>query len=506
MKKKGHLPNSFTYSSLMWGYFEAGDSHKAILIWKEMADNNCNHHEVCYSILINGLCKNGKLKEALMLWKQMLSRGIKLDVVAYSSMIHGFCNAQLVEQGMKLFDQMLCHEPKLQPDVVTYNILLNAFCMKNSVSRAIDILNTMLDHGCDPGFITCDIFLKTLRDNIDPPQDGREFLDELVVRLIKRQRIVGASNIIEFEKPSLIVGAGCVADILRIYPFQFVVVGSCVLFSGVRPIFGWFYLSSWGLVLVFRESAFFSVVSVCGIAERFVVFILFSVSVCGIAERFVVQKAELVILCIGKYSGFPNIREFPFKKGPKVFKGKVIHSMDYSALDNENAAELITDKRVTVVGSGKSALDIAAECASANANGVAHPCTIIQRTIHWFIPDFKIGGINLGFLYFNRFAELSLHKPGEPFLLSLVATLLSPLRMGISKLVETYLRWKLPLKKYGLIPNHSFLQDTTTCRTGILPGFFFDKVKNGSIVIKKSQSFSFYKDGLIINGESKPHD
>jgi dimethylaniline monooxygenase (N-oxide forming) len=31
-------------------------------------------------------------------------------------------------------------------------------------------------------------------------------------------------------------------------------------------------------------------------------------------------------------------------------------------------------------------------------------------------------------------------------------------------------------------------------------------VKNGSIVIKKSQSFSFYKDGLIINGESKPHE
>lgn len=197
MKNKGYLPNSFTYSSLMRGYFEAGDSHKAILVWKEMANNNCIHNEVCYSILINGLCKDGKFMEALMVWKQMLSRGIKLDVVAYSSMIHGFCNANLVEQGLKLFNQMLCQGPVVQPDVITYNILLNAFCIQKSIFRAIDILNIMLDQGCDPDFITCDIFLKTLRENMNPPQDGREFLDELVVRLVKRQRTIGASKIIE---------------------------------------------------------------------------------------------------------------------------------------------------------------------------------------------------------------------------------------------------------------------------------------------------------------------
>jgi dimethylaniline monooxygenase (N-oxide forming) len=42
------------------------------------------------------------------------------------------------------------------------------------------------------------------------------------------------------------------------------------------------------------------------------------------------------------------------------------------------------------------------------------------------------------------------------------------------------------------------------CTFGVLPEFFFDKVKEGSIVIKKSQSFSFCKEGLIINGEAKP--
>lgn len=35
----------------------------------------------------------------------------------------------------------------------------------------------------------------------------------------------------------------------------------------------------------------------------------------------------------------------------------------------------------------------------------------------------------------------------------------------------------------------------------MLPEKFYDKVDEGSLVLKKSESFSFYKEGLIINGE-----
>ncbi|KAK7411661.1 hypothetical protein VNO78_03096 [Psophocarpus tetragonolobus] len=215
-----------------------------------------------------------------------------------------------------------------------------------------------------------------------------------------------------------------------------------------------------------------------------------------------VHKAEFVVLCIGKYSGFPNIPEFPPGKGPEVFNGKVMHSMDYSNLDNETAAELIKGKSVTIIGSAKSGLDLADECA--NANGIKHPCTIIQRTMHWCLPDFNMWGIIVGFLYLNRLGEFFVHKPGEPLLLGLLATLLSPLRWGISKLIETTLKWKLPLKKYGLVPNHSFLQDLSTCLLGLFPENFFDKLKEGSILIKKSQSFNFCREGVTIDGESKP--
>ncbi|CAK9159014.1 unnamed protein product [Ilex paraguariensis] len=213
-------------------------------------------------------------------------------------------------------------------------------------------------------------------------------------------------------------------------------------------------------------------------------------------------EVEFVIVCTGRFSGVPNFPEFPQGHGPEVYYGKVMHSMDYSAMDNAAAAELLKGKKIAVIGSSKSAVDISAECA--DANGTNYPCTMIQRNIHWMLPGFFVCGVNLGYLYFNRFSELLFHKPGETFLLSVLATLLSPLRWGISKFVESYLRWKFPLKKYGMVPKDSFFHDVTSCIILLLPKYFYDKVIEGSIILKKSQSFSFCKEGLLIEGEDEP--
>ncbi|KAL6214135.1 hypothetical protein ACLB2K_013573 [Fragaria x ananassa] len=143
-----------------------------------------------------------------------------------------------------------------------------------------------------------------------------------------------------------------------------------------------------------------------------------------------VHVVDFVILCIGRFSGVPKIPEFPLNKGPEAFQGKVIHSMEYADMDYETAAKFVTGKQVTVVGYQKSAMDIAMECSNAN---------MLYKTEHWNVPDYLPWGVPLAYIYFNRFAELLVHKPGEGFLLNLLATLLAPLRWAFSKFVETHI-------------------------------------------------------------------
>nr|XP_027192978.1 probable flavin-containing monooxygenase 1 [Cicer arietinum] len=206
---------------------------------------------------------------------------------------------------------------------------------------------------------------------------------------------------------------------------------------------------------------------------------------------------EFVVVCIGKYGDVPKMPMFPRKKGPEIFNGKLLHSLDYCKLDQQATNQLLKNKKVVVVGYKKSGIDLALECAMANQGPEGQPCTILVRTLHWTIPHYWIWGLPFFLFYSTRSSQLLHERPNQGLLRALLCFMLSPMRHGISKFIESYLLWKLPLEKYGLKPEHPFLEDYASCQMAIMPENFFSEVEKGKICFKKTSSKWWFWDGGI---------
>ncbi|KAM0836478.1 hypothetical protein ACQ4PT_062294 [Festuca glaucescens] len=212
-----------------------------------------------------------------------------------------------------------------------------------------------------------------------------------------------------------------------------------------------------------------------------------------------VHEFDFLILCIGRFSGVPNIPAFPPDGGPEAFGGWVLHSMDLSDMADADAAALVKDKRVAVVGASKTAFEIAAECAE--ANGAGRPCTMVCRNPQWLLHGTNVWGmVNIAYLYMNRFAELMVPRPGAGVASRLLAALLAPLAWAISTATGAYYRREIPMREYGMVPGHGFARSISSCLISMLPDGFYDRVKEGSLVFARSKSFSICEDGLMLDG------
>ncbi|XP_059633246.1 probable flavin-containing monooxygenase 1 isoform X2 [Cornus florida] len=169
---------------------------------------------------------------------------------------------------------------------------------------------------------------------------------------------------------------------------------------------------------------------------------------------------EFLVVCTGKYGDIPKIPAFPHNRGPEIFQGQVLHTLDYSKLNEEEATQLFRGKKVVVVGYKKSAIDLAVESAEANQGLDVQPCTMVIRTLHWTVPHYSIWGL------------------------------------AMSKIIESYLVWKLPLEKYGLKPDHPFEEDYASCQMAILPENFFDEADKGNIAFKRASKWWFWEGGV----------
>ncbi|KAI7731092.1 hypothetical protein M8C21_028097 [Ambrosia artemisiifolia] len=151
----------------------------------------------------------------------------------------------------------------------------------------------------------------------------------------------------------------------------------------------------------------------------------------------------------------------------------------------------------------QSAIDLALECAQANQGEEGKSCTMVVRTSHWIVPHYSIWGLPFYLFYSTRFSQFLHQRPNQGALRNLLCLLLSPARKATSKLIESYLLWKLPLVKYGLKPDHPFEEDYASCQMAILPDTFFSEADKGKINFKRASSWWFSEGGVEFDDNTK---
>jgi dimethylaniline monooxygenase (N-oxide forming) len=60
------------------------------------------------------------------------------------------------------------------------------------------------------------------------------------------------------------------------------------------------------------------------------------------------------------------------------------------------------------------------------------------------------------------------------------------------------------MKKHDMVPDHSLFEALAAATIAITPKDHYKRLEEGSIVLKKSKTFSFCKDGVLVEGEPSP--
>ena len=80
---------------------------------------------ITYSALINGFCDLGQTEDAQRLVYEMKEHGCTLNVITYTILLNGACKARIPKKALEILDKML--EKQCAPTIVTYTALIQSF-------------------------------------------------------------------------------------------------------------------------------------------------------------------------------------------------------------------------------------------------------------------------------------------------------------------------------------------------------------------------------------------
>jgi cation diffusion facilitator CzcD-associated flavoprotein CzcO len=198
---------------------------------------------------------------------------------------------------------------------------------------------------------------------------------------------------------------------------------------------------------------------------------------------------DFVLICNGTF----NIPKMPVLAGKEDFiaaGGMILHSSKF------NDTSLIKDKKVIVIGFGKSACDIATLAAN-----TAKESTLIFRRSLWKIPKFFFNKIHFEDILMTRFAEIWLPYRKKKGIEKLLHSRGKPLVWSFWRLNELILRKQFSLD--GNILPLELINKTLSCAANIAPDNFYEYIQSGKLKVKKAKLARFIADGLELDSGEK---
>jgi dimethylaniline monooxygenase (N-oxide forming) len=213
------------------------------------------------------------------------------------------------------------------------------------------------------------------------------------------------------------------------------------------------------------------------------------VTLCTSEDNTVTKKFDFVVICNG-VNQIPNIPAIP---GIDTFRSSgrnVLHTTQV------NSIVQLKDKRVVIVGFGKSACDIAMLAAEH-----ASKCDMVFRQGNWKIPRFFFGLVNFKFLLFTRFAEAMTPKYKPNSIQKWLHTKGKPLVNVFWRLNEIILRYGFKLDTFGIVPEKPLIE-SIGATINIAPNNLFKYIRSQKIQTHKTSITQFIEKGVeLASGE-----
>ncbi|KAL1542865.1 pentatricopeptide repeat-containing protein, mitochondrial [Salvia divinorum] len=135
------------YTSLIHGWFRAGNIAEAERVFKEMKETEIQPTVYTYSIVIDALCRCGQVTRAHDVFAEMIDGGCEPNSVTFNNLMRVHVKAGRTEKVLQVYNQM--KRLSCEPDVITYNFLIETHCKEKNRDEAQKVLTSMIKKGCE---------------------------------------------------------------------------------------------------------------------------------------------------------------------------------------------------------------------------------------------------------------------------------------------------------------------------------------------------------------------